>query len=1120
MKLNRLFFAASAILLAAACAKEQDVTIEKPNEKPIEETLIKATVRATSDELDAETKTSLASNGSLYWTSGDHITVFDGYGNRDFDSDIDPEAEPTKTAMFIGEINAAATTFVAVYPYNSSASYAEGKITTVLPTTQNAVANSFANNSNVAVANNPAEADKAIDGTDALIKFSFQNVGALLKFTLSQDNVHQSVTIRAFTKEGDVKTFSPIAGEIKVNPATAAAETTVNSETDVTVTPTSGKLAAGSYYAVVLPIDTKFIQFEFSNGTATKKRSANKAISVARSSYYDMGTIDTGLTYPDPLLGDYIIVSKGATSGNWVVMSSSFTDGRTDRWQYIETTTAYDESVDLTDSSVDFGPWSYDAYKFSVEAKDGGYVLKNATSGKYITYAGNGNAGKEVDAENIAKFDTFSKDDGTGIWTMGVTSGSDTYSLQYNVNNYFSFYKTSQASIYLIPYVYVAPAHNLNVSATTVTLSGIEGATESIDVTSNYAWTAVLDGGAAGFTVTSSGAGNGTITITASADGTAVEQTLGTFTVSDGEDNIVVTVKQAPYVSTLTDEVTTAGFASLTSTSYRAFSITSGTVSGANYVGTLASNNPATYLQFNNGSNRGLVTTVSGGRIYSITANWGGSNTNSRYITIYGKNTAYSSASDLYSDATRGTEIGKLTFTTGASSATLDNIPDAKMYEYIGFLASGAMYVTSFDVSWDKTPAAPDFSITEGTYYSALSVELTAGAGATIHYTTDGSTPSESSSTYSSAIAVSSTTTIKAIAIKGGKSSAVASATYTIESPTQLVMSTVSCTAQTHRSLTFAWDEVSNATGYEVSIDNGENWIDNGTARTYIWSGLSASTTYTLKVKALGTDNGQYTDSDPKNGSGTTTAAPTLKSIAVTTNPTKTSYSLGEPFSFAGAVVTATYSDNSEQDVTASCTTDGATVVSSVGTDKDVTVSYTEAGITRNTTFKITVSEQHYYVKVTATPVDWSGEYLIVYEESATSAVIFNGALSTLDGGRNVVGGDEDTKFSIADGKIVATDDLNAATFTLTATTAKSKSGKWINQTSWGNGLSSLSTSSSLHGVSIDGDGNLIIQGSGNSGSSYVQLCFNKLTGSTNYRFRFYKSPGGNNAAIALYKYQ
>lgn len=955
MKLNRLFFAASAIVLAAACTKEQDVTIEKP----VEETLIKATIRATSDELDAETKTSLASNGSLYWTYEDHISVFDGYGNRDFDSGLDPEAEPTKTAEFIGEINAAATTFVAVYPYNSSASYAEGKITTVLPTTQNAVANSFANNSNVAIANNPEESDKLIVDTEAVIKFSFQNVGALLKFTLSQDNVHESVTIRAFTKEGDVKTFTPIAGEIKVNPATAAAETTVNSETDVTVTSTSGKLAAGSYYAVVLPIDTKFIQFEFSNGTATKTRNANKAISVARSSYYDMGTIDTGLTYPDPLLGDYLIVSKGATTGNWVVMSSSFTDGRTDRWQYVETTYAYNESVDLTNSSVNFGPWSNDAYKFSVEAKDGGYVLKNATSGNFITYAGTGNAGKEVGAENIVKFDTFTKNENTGIWTMGVTSGTDTYSLQYNVNNYFSFYKTSQASIYLIPYVYVAPAHNLYVSARTITLSGIEGSTETIDVTSNYAWTAVLDGSAAGFTVTPSGAGDGTITITASADGSAVEQTLGTFTVSDGEVDIVVTVKQSAYVSSLTDEVTTAGFANLNSSSYRAFSITSGTVSGANYVGTLASNNPATYLQFNNGSNRGLVTTVSGGRIYSITAHWGGSNTNNRSITIYGKNTAYSSASDLYSPATRGTEIGTLTFTTGASSATLDNIPNAKMYEYIGFLASGAMYVTSFDVSWDKTPAAPEFSIAEGTYYSAQSVELTAGAGATIYYTTDGTTPTESSVTYSSAIAISSTTTIKAIAVNGGKSSAVASATYTIDSPTQLVMSTVSCTAQTHRSLTFAWDEVSNATGYMVSTDDGVNWIDNGTAKTYTWSGLSASTTYTLKVKALGTGNGQYTDSDPKNGSGTTTEAPTLVSIAMTSNPTKTDYELGQSFSFDGATVTATYSDSSEQDVTALCTTDGETVVSSIGTDKDVTVTYTEKGITRTTTFPITVTEAY-----------------------------------------------------------------------------------------------------------------------------------------------------------------
>ena len=52
-------------------------------------------------------------------------------------------------------------------------------------------------------------------------------------------------------------------------------------------------------------------------------------------------------------------------------------------------------------------------------------------------------------------------------------------------------------------------------------------------------------------------------------------------------------------------------------------------------------------------------------------------------------------------------------------------------------------------------------------------------SGAEIRYTTDGSTPTASSSLYSTAITLSSTTTVKAIAIKDGQSSSVSSKTFT-----------------------------------------------------------------------------------------------------------------------------------------------------------------------------------------------------------------------------------------------------------------------------------------------------------------------------------------------------
>ncbi len=84
----------------------------------------------------------------------------------------------------------------------------------------------------------------------------------------------------------------------------------------------------------------------------------------------------------------------------------------------------------------------------------------------------------------------------------------------------------------------------------------------------------------------------------------------------------------------------------------------------------------------------------------------------------------------------------------------------------------------------DDQVAKPEFSPAAGTYTEAQSVTIScATEGATIYYTTDGTTPTNESEVYSSAIPVLATTTIKAIAVKSGsEDSAVAEATYTINS--------------------------------------------------------------------------------------------------------------------------------------------------------------------------------------------------------------------------------------------------------------------------------------------------------------------------------------------------
>lgn len=64
-------------------------------------------------------------------------------------------------------------------------------------------------------------------------------------------------------------------------------------------------------------------------------------------------------------------------------------------------------------------------------------------------------------------------------------------------------------------------------------------------------------------------------------------------------------------------------------------------------------------------------------------------------------------------------------------------------------------------------------------FTSSTSVTMSAESGAEIRYTLDGSTPTSASSLYSSAITLSATTTVKAIAIKNGQSSSVATKVFT-----------------------------------------------------------------------------------------------------------------------------------------------------------------------------------------------------------------------------------------------------------------------------------------------------------------------------------------------------
>ena len=104
--------------------------------------------------------------------------------------------------------------------------------------------------------------------------------------------------------------------------------------------------------------------------------------------------------------------------------------------------------------------------------------------------------------------------------------------------------------------------------------------------------------------------------------------------------------------------------------------------------------------------------------------------------------------------------------------------------EAILYNSASGMGLSSGGNGDDNTPDVPGVvaapSISGGSPFALqTTVTIAAANGAAIHYTTDGSEPTSESQLYAEPFVLNSTTTVKAIAIKSGVSSEVASKTFT-----------------------------------------------------------------------------------------------------------------------------------------------------------------------------------------------------------------------------------------------------------------------------------------------------------------------------------------------------
>lgn len=511
------------------------------------------------------------------------------------------------------------------------------------------------------------------------------------------------------------------------------------------------------------------------------------------------------------------------------------------------------------------------------------------------------------------------------------------------------------------------------------------------------------------------------------------------------------------------------------------------------------SNDVPDYIQLRykdeNNNYSGIVTTTTSGYARKISVTYAATNTNNRYLTVYGKNTPYDGPADLYDNDKKGTSLGTITFNTNDVSDELTIIGD---YQYIGLLASGAMYfepiiitwdpVTLYEVIFDEAQTGGTISVSPTTATEGETITLTATPAEHYEFTSwtvedENSDPVELTGTNpatflmpASDVTVEATFTALSqyditipaaiedyIMVDATGNKAYAGETVTIsvvDTPAGKVLSTLTVIGGTSGNEIEISPEVSALIDEYTFEMPAENVTINAT--------FGDLPKYTVTFYVNGTLDNNLTINNITPGNSI--------------NLPESSTLIPEGYSLVG----------------------WATEGSTVAVDNPYIPANSMAlySLLQDNNAQVTYS----YVKVTESLADWSGDYLIVY---TTGNLAFDGSLETLDASGNTIA------VNITNNCIAANATTDASKFTIEkyeedGYSIKSASNKYIGNASNSNGLT----------ASDDQMGNTIRYNEGNidivsAGGAYLR--YNSTSGQE--RFRYFKSSSyTNQKAIQLYK--
>ena len=400
-------------VLIFSCAKEQGT----PDEN---------LVRLVFTGITEDTKTVLQDDFTITWSTDDDITVFPGASAAGVKFDVSETADNGHNATFTGSASAS-DIYYALSPAQNGASISGGIITATLPTSQTAVSGSFGPEANVSVA---VSADNV---------FQFKNVGALVGFTIGNDDI---TGVRLEALGGEVLT-----GTAVIDPADGA----LQSKSGESYAELSGTFAKNNtYYFVVLPGSySGGFRITLYKGAQYTRFTKSASKTIARNDNLDLGTY-TGANWKTAF-----VVGEG------VKIKGSAEDGQD--LAYVSSNGYWNSSIQYSDVS-DY-PYNYEIFtrltqdqKFYFEADGGEKFTLNAagsaieplakianapygapSDGLYRIRMVLPNGAAEVKKISEVKYDIYGLDSRALTYTGNGTWSSDNFWMR--TNSYMNRYR-------------------------------------------------------------------------------------------------------------------------------------------------------------------------------------------------------------------------------------------------------------------------------------------------------------------------------------------------------------------------------------------------------------------------------------------------------------------------------------------------------------------------------------------------------------------------------------------------------------------------------------------------------------------------------------------------------